>query len=1382
MKVDSIYNPGSAMAFLALALALAVAFVAASSAEGSDASAGDRFSADGIVYEVLDEGSRLVEIVDYDGSPEHVHGTVIHDGNEWTVASVASDALRGCISLQTVDLPSATSLGEGAFYGCGLLESSGFSDALESIGDYAFSVSFYSGDELLTADAGSLKGRMFKGSGDGNLYESFSAASSDGKGDILYRVTDRSSHKVEIVGYAGSPIEVSDTVSYMGSEWTVASVGKDAFSGCVSLEYVYTNNATSVGDRAFYQCGSLKEVHTYWATSVGDRAFYQCGSLEYVYLSDVTVLGDFAFYQCVSLKEAYIFRIATVGDSVFYGCASLEYVDMSSATTIGDGAFYGCNALSYVEFSDALESVGEGAFSVSFFRANELLAADADSLRGGKFLRAGDGKLSVHFSVASPDGGGELVCRVTDLDSYEVEIVGYSGSPAELSGSFGFNGSTWTVVSVGYGAFQVCGSLQTVDLPKATSVGANAFYLCGSLTTADLPSATSVERGAFFGCGSLEYVDMSSSTTIGDSALYRCDALKHVRFSDALASVVIYAFTVSFYSGSEQLAVDADSLRGRTFTGDGDRKLYESFEISWLDDSGALADTTFARKGETPSHDGLTKKPTDRCSYEFAGWVPDLAPAYGKASYTAVFDAAVRAYPVPVAASPSGYGKVSASEIPDVPYGTALPAGMYAATISLGGATVTATPAKADAYVYSFVRWEASGLVDGATGTNTILTAVFDRTPASDEKIRVDVVVTKASGSATSTSFAIRSGIAAVADGTSLALGSIRIANPIPQDDERYTYSFSGWYIDGAPLPDGEAVIDSDCVISSSIVATERSYEVAIVAVGGGSVSQESVAAPYRAAVYAEGSVLHVGDEAVTAIPADLGEDFVCVFLRWEVPSVQVKGQMDVSAVFEARPLTFVVDSVVYRIVSEGEVSVIGFEGAPASLSVPAVVEHGGTTYKPISIADSAFAGCATVTSVSIGDSVASIGAGALDCPYLRSVEVSSGNSGYSSVAGVLYDKGVTTLIKFPASKQRLIIPGTVTEISAEAFKDAGAALKADHDSGPISYFRYVSIPASVTRIGEEAFAGSTLEVLKFADRDGVEATDVGSGAFSGCSSLDYVVFPSFLLSAGQDSFSGCVFSWEDGSTSDRYTDDMRGHKFTGTDAASLEVYVPAAGGTFHSGTFAYRIVSSDESKEVVLAGFADGASEDKLYIPDSVKYLGFDWKVTSVGAKAFMEDDSIASVFSTVDIGFKAFANCQGLEIAVIDGGSIGEYAFASCRSLWFIGLEAVTQIGESSFSGCAGLTNADLSGVASIGKHAFYGCALTLADLSSAASIGYGAFTGNDLQKAVFGDGLSDVDPKAFFGYAFKGPDGGRVDVSASDLAGKAFEGSGKVLVQTS
>jgi hypothetical protein len=491
---------------------------------------------------------------------------------------------------------------------------------------------------------------------------------------------------------------------------------------------------------------------------------------------------------------------------------------------------------------------------------------------------------------------------------------------------------------------------------------------------------------------------------------------------------------------------------------------------------------------------------------------------------------------------------------------------------------------------------------------------------------------------------------------------------------------------------------------------------------------------------------------------------------------------MTATAVFGERPLTFVVDSVVYRIVSDGEVSAVGFEGSPVSLSVPSSVENGGESYAPTSIADSAFAECRTVTSLSIGDLIATIGDGALDSPHLRSLEVSSGNAAYSSIAGVLYDKDAGVLLKFPASKQRLVIPSTVTEIAAGAFQNAGAALKADHDSGPISYFRYVSIPASVTRIGEDAFSGSTLEVLKFEDRDGVEPTQVGGGAFSGCSSLSYVVFPGFWLSAEPDSFSGCAFHWEDGSISEGYTVDMRSHKFTGRDSSSLEVYVPAAGGTFRAGDYSYRITASADAKEAVLIGFADGASRKDVTVLGEVRYLGFLWKVTSVGAKAFMGDAAITSVDSMVDVGFKAFAKCPSLEyVTVGEGTAIGGYAFAGCRALETVYGDGKFDIGESAFSGCSGLAHAFIDGARSIGEHAFYGCSLTDVDLSSAASIGYGAFTGNDLQRVAFSDGLSDVDSKAFYGYAFKDSYGGRLAVSASSLAGKAFEGSGKVLVQT-
>ncbi|MBR4226400.1 MAG: leucine-rich repeat domain-containing protein, partial [Candidatus Methanomethylophilaceae archaeon] len=500
-------------------------------------------------------------------------------------------------------------------------------------------------------------------------------------------------------------------------------------------------------------------------------------------------------------------------------------------------------------------------------------------------------------------------------------------------------------------------------------------------------------------------------------------------------------------------------------------------------------------------------------------------------------------------------------------------------------------------------------------------------------------------------------------------------------------------------------------------------------------------------------------------------------FLRWEVPSVQVTRPMTATAVFGERPLTFVVDSVVYRIVSDGEVSAVGFEGSPVSLSVPSSVENGGESYAPTSIADSAFAGCATVTSVSIGGSVASIGDGALDSPYLRSVEVSSGNAAFSSIAGVLYDKDAGVLLKFPASKQRLVIPSTVSEIAAGAFKDAGAALKADHDSGPISYFRYVSIPASVTRIGEGAFSGSTLEVLRLAD--GTEA--VGAGAFAGCGSLSYVVFNETLGSVAPDAFDGCSFHGEDGNEMAFSIGAMSGHKFTGSGSDDLTMYVPEAGGTIASGGVNYRITDSG-AKHVYAAG-PDGEGAAEVSIPPSVRYLGFDWTVTSVGPKAFMGCGSISSVRSAVDVGFKSFAKCTGLESVSLGGaGSIGGYAFFGCSSLSAVSLGSLASVGESAFSGCASLSAVDLSGVQTVGDHAFYRCALREVDLSSATSVGYGAFTGNCLERAVFGDSLSSVDPKAFFGYSFMDPDGGRVAVSAFGLAGKAFEGSGKVLAQTS
>ncbi|MBR4225314.1 MAG: hypothetical protein IKR86_00680, partial [Candidatus Methanomethylophilaceae archaeon] len=91
MKDDSFNHPGGARALLALALALVAALVAVSVVEGAEA-----FTVDGIDYVVADEDSHQVEIYGYEGSPEHVSGTVSYVGADWTVVFVGLGAFDGC--------------------------------------------------------------------------------------------------------------------------------------------------------------------------------------------------------------------------------------------------------------------------------------------------------------------------------------------------------------------------------------------------------------------------------------------------------------------------------------------------------------------------------------------------------------------------------------------------------------------------------------------------------------------------------------------------------------------------------------------------------------------------------------------------------------------------------------------------------------------------------------------------------------------------------------------------------------------------------------------------------------------------------------------------------------------------------------------------------------------------------------------------------------------------------------------------------------------------------------------------------------------------------------------------------------------------------------
>jgi hypothetical protein len=122
------------------------------------------------------------------------------------------------------------------------------------------------------------------------------------------------------------------------------------------------------------------------------------------------------------------------------------------------------------------------------------------------------------------------------------------------------------------------------------------------------------------------------------------------------------------------------------------------------------------------------------------------------------------------------------------------------------------------------------------------------------------------------------------------------------------------------------------------------------------------------------------------------------------------------------------------------------------------------------SIEAMAFSECNALTSLSIGSGVEMISENAfMSCSSLTNISVDGGNTHYTSIDGVLYDKSASTLICYPGGR-------------------VGA----------------YAIPDSVNTIGNSAFRGSSLLTSITL---GTKVTSIGDSAFQLCSSLNSVSF-----------------------------------------------------------------------------------------------------------------------------------------------------------------------------------------------------------------------------------------------------------------------------------
>ena len=150
------------------------------------------------------------------------------------------------------------------------------------------------------------------------------------------------------------------------------TAGDTKYSGTVTIPATVTNNGTtytvtSIANSCFYDCTSLEEVKLGAnITAIGYRAFYGCSNLTSINLNDkIKTLSEQAFSGCTSLKSVTLgANLTEMGSGVFNGCTALRTVDIhEGCEIIAQGAFYGCNKLQSVNIPNSVQSVGGSAFS-----------------------------------------------------------------------------------------------------------------------------------------------------------------------------------------------------------------------------------------------------------------------------------------------------------------------------------------------------------------------------------------------------------------------------------------------------------------------------------------------------------------------------------------------------------------------------------------------------------------------------------------------------------------------------------------------------------------------------------------------------------------------------------------------------------------------------------------------------------------------------------------------------------------------------------------------------------------------------------------------------------------------------------------------------------
>lgn len=452
---------------------------------------------------------------------------------------------------------------------------------------------------------------------------------------------------------------------------------------------------------------------------------------------------------------------------------------------------------------------------------------------------------------------------------------------------------------------------------------------------------------------------------------------------------------------------------------------------------------------------------------------------------------------------------------------------------------------------------------------------------------------------------------------------------------------------------------------------------------------------PFLVTFNGSGGTLVSGEEELTVesgveLTAPTYEKEGYEFVSWDEDLSHLVPGMIVSAQWAIKPGT---PGLEYQSTEEGYI-VTGYKGSEKELYIPLEYNNGYDGTKRvieiaqnafhskgeltkvtlpksiISIGDWAFYGCSDLLSISLPDNLLIIGDNSfLRCRSLLSFNVSQDSLYFKEINGVLYNKDVTVLHRYPEGKadSDFVVPDSVTNIRTRALSEC-------------NNLENITLPDSVTSFGYSVFSESlALSEVRLSGN----IARIEMNAFSKCSSLRNVLIPRGVTCVGEGAFFLCT-------------------SLSRVIIANTVTCLEKDAFAYCRALFNVDLAWNTSGLKTIGEGVFKGCGQLMNFQLPS--------RLESIGTNAFASCALLTRIVlprGIIKIEKNVFYDCTSLTEVVLanDTTEIGEYAFAGCSALTNIVLSpSITKIGSYAFSHCTSLTTIVIpTSVVTVGEDLF-------------------------------------------------------------------------------